>query len=125
MGVQVTIDVQRKLVACTYYGEVNDADLFDVAALISSHPDFDPSFSELVDFSEVTAVAASTLAIEKSARQKSIFSLTSRHAVVAPQDHIFGLVRMFEVLAEQTKPNIMVVRTIDEAREFLGLERTG
>lgn len=124
MGVQFTIDVHKGLVVSTYYGEIYDADLFDVAGLIGSNPDFDPMFSEIVDFSGVTAVAISSIAIQQKARQESIFSPTSKHAVIAPQAHIFGLARMFEVYAEQTKPNIMVVRTLDEARKFLGLEGT-
>ena len=122
---QFTIDVDQKLVVSTYYGEVNDADLFDVVSLIGSHPDFDPTFSEIVDFSGVTGVAVSSFAIQKKARTESIFSPTSRHVVVAPQTHIFGLSRMYEVYADETKPNVMVVRTMNEARKFLGLERTG
>jgi hypothetical protein len=125
LGVQFTIDIHQKLVVSTYSGEINDADLFDVAPLIASHPDFDPMFSEIVDFSGVTSGTVSSLAIERKARQESIFSPTSKHAVITPQAHLFGLARMFAVYAEPTKPNIMVVRTINEARQFLGLERTG
>jgi hypothetical protein len=43
--------------------------------------------------------------------------------VVAPQDHIFGLARMAEALAEKTKPNAVVVRTMDEARKILRLKK--
>jgi len=125
MGVQFTIDVHQKLVVSTYCGEINDADLFDVASLIASHPDFDPMFSEIVDFSGVTGGTVSSAAVERKARQQSIFSTTSRHVAIAPQAHLFGLARMFAVYAEQTKPNIMVVRTMNEARQFLRLERTG
>ncbi len=99
MGVQFTIDVHERLVLCTYYGEINDAELFDIASVIRSHPDFDPLFSEIVDFSGVTGVAVSSFAIQTNARQESIFSLTSRKAVIAPQAHIFGLARMFQVYA--------------------------
>jgi hypothetical protein len=122
VGVQVTIDVRQRLVVSTFSGEINDAELFQVPSLIRSHPDFDPSFSEIVDFSGVTAGTLSIRTIQEIAQEKSIYSPTSMHLVIAPQDHVFGLSRMAQVLAEQTKPNTMVVRTMDEARKFLGLE---
>jgi len=45
------------------------------------------------------------------------------HVIIAPQDHIFGLFRMGEVFAQKTKPNVVVVRTVNEARKFLGSEK--
>jgi len=38
---------------------------------------------------------------------------------------MFGLARMAEVLAEKTKPNVMVLKTMDEARKFLKRDKTG
>jgi hypothetical protein len=85
---------------------------------------FDPSFSEIADFSGVTGGILSTSAVEELSKRESILSTTSMHVALAPQGHIFGVFRMAQVLAEQTRPNTVVVRTIDEAREFLGLEKT-
>lgn len=125
VGVQVAIDVKQRLVVSTFSGEINDAEFLQVPSLIRSHPDFDPGFSEIVDFSGVTAGTLSILVIQELAQRKSIYSPASMHLVIAPQDHVFGLSRMSQVFAEQTKPNTIVVRTIDEARRFLGLETIG
>jgi hypothetical protein len=122
---KVKIDVNQRLVVATYSGEISDAEILDLASQISFHPDFDPSFSIMWDFSAVTAGTISTSAIRELSRRESILSPTSMHVVIAPQDHIFGLFRMGQVLAEEMKPNIVVVRTIDEAWEHLGLEGTG
>lgn len=41
----------------------------------------------------------------------------------APQPHAFGLSPMFQAFAEQSRPNTVVVKTMEEACECLGLER--
>ncbi len=125
MAVRFTIDVNQRLVVLTYYGEASDADLSQIASLIRSHPDFDPSFSEIVDLSGITAGTFSTSALANLERQASIFNLTSLHAIIAPQTHMFGLARMVQVLGEETRPDLMVVKTMDEARKFLRLDKTG
>ena len=122
MSVQLTIEVSQQLVICTFTGELSDADLLGVRSLIRSHPEFNASFSEILDFSGVTVVNVSTSAIQHGSERESNFSLTSKHVLVAPQNVVFGLARMSQVFAEKARPNVHVVRTIEEARKFLGLE---
>ena len=123
MGVHLTIDIKRRLIVATFFGEINDADVLGLASEVGSHPDFDPSLSILWDFSGVAAGTVSTSAMRELSWRKSILSPTSMHVIIAPQDHIFGLFRMGEVFAQKTKPNVVVVRTVNEARKFLGSEK--
>ena len=125
VGVRLTIDINQRLVISTYSGELSDAEILGHASLIRSHPDFDPSFTEILDCRAVTGVNLSTSAVQQLSRSASIFNPTSIHVVIAPKDHIFGLARMAEVFAEKTKPNVLVVRTVDEARKFLRRELAG
>jgi len=120
VAVRLTIDVDRRLFVATYDGEINDGEILGLASMVRSHPDFDQSFSITWDFSGVTGGTISTAAMQELSRRESILSPTSIHVIVAPQDHIFGLFRMGQVLAEQTKPKVVVVRTSQEARNFLG-----
>jgi hypothetical protein len=62
-----------------------------------SNPDFDPSFSLILDFSGVTAGTLSTSAIQEFSQRESILSPTSMHVVIAPQDHMFGAARLAQV----------------------------
>jgi len=119
MGVELTIDVNQRLVVSTFSGETNDAEILGHVSRIRSHPDFDPSFAELIDFSGVTRANISTSTVRDLSQSSSIFNPTSMHVIIAPQDHMFGLARMSQAFAEKTKPNVVVVRTRDEAREFL------
>jgi hypothetical protein len=121
MAVQLTIEVEQRVVVCTFTGEVTDADLLSVHSLINSHPDFNSDFSEILDFSSVSAANLSTPAIQLVSQRPSNFKLSSKHVVIAPQDFMFGLARMAQVFAESTHPNAVVVRSIAEARKFLGL----
>jgi len=125
VGVRLTIDVNQRLVVTTFFGEINEAEILGHASRVRSHSDFDPSFAELVDFSGVTGGSVSLSTIQAAASRESIFNPASMHVVIAPRDVVFGLARMSEVYAEKTKPNFVVVRTIDEARKLLRLEKTG
>ena len=42
--------------------------------------------------------------------------------IVVPIDFIFGLARMFQMLGEKTRPDLHVVRTLDEAYRLLQIE---
>lgn len=125
MGVHVTVDVSQRLVLSTFSGELTDADVVGAASLIRSHPDFDPGFSEILDYSGVTAASVSTSVVQELSRRESLYNLASVHAIIAPQDVIFGLARMAQVFGEKTKPNVVVVRSMEEAREFLRLHGAG
>ncbi len=123
MSVEFTIDASQKVVIVTFAGEINDADLLELSSMTKSHPLFDPSFSEIVDFRAVTGGSVSTFAVQALAQRTSTYGQGSKHVVIAPQPHIFGLTRMFQVYAKKTRPNTVVVRTLDEACEYLALSR--
>jgi hypothetical protein len=42
--------------------------------------------------------------------------------VVAPQDFLFGMMRMLQILSEEARPELHVVRTLDEAYRLLRIE---
>ena len=86
---QLAIDVNQRLFLATYSGQINDDEILGLASLACSHPDFDPSFSIIWDFSGVIGGAVSTSAMQELSGRKSILSPTSMHVIIAPQDHIF------------------------------------
>lgn len=119
MALQLTVEADQRVVVCTFSGEIDDADILSLHSLIEVHPDLDPGFSEILDFSGVTAANVSTAAIQLVSKRASNFDRASMHIFVAPQDFMFGLSRMTQVYAENTRPNAAVVRTMQEARELL------
>ena len=119
MPVVLKIDPQRKVVYSTFYGEVTDAELLGHGKAISSDPDFNPEFSEIVDFSSVTNAAISERALTALAANPSLFKSSVVHIVVAPSEALFQLVSKYKDLAHSSRPNLFVVRTPFEAYRLL------
>lgn len=124
LSVSVTIDATQKIVLVRFTGEVKDADLSGIPIATKADPLFDPSFWEIVDFSAATGGSVSTFAVHTLAQRTSIYNRDSKHVVVAPQAHVFGLTRMYQAYARETRPNLEVVRTLDEAYASLGLSNS-
>jgi len=119
MGTEFSIDASQRLVIVTFKGRIDMEEREHIDSLILAHPDFDPSFSEIIDCRLVTPGNVSADTVRATSRRESIFNPTATRVVVAPQDYVFGLARMGQALAEQTTPNVVVVRTMAEALEVL------
>jgi hypothetical protein len=119
MPVFFKIYKERRLVMSTVSGVVTLADAVAHREDLRKHPDFDPSFSQLVDLSNVTEIEFSREGVERFA-QDTIFSLNSRRAAVATSDLVYGLARMFETLRESKgEEGLRVFRHLDEALEWV------
>jgi hypothetical protein len=119
VAVHFTIDVARRLVVTTFEGATPVSEIFELSSRIRAHPDFDPDFSEIIDCTRITHSDMSPDTIRSLSRGEQIFNRSSKHVIVAPADHIFGLARMGQAYAEQTMPNVMVVRTMADALKLL------
>jgi hypothetical protein len=119
MPVFLNIYKERRLVMSSVSGVVTIADALAHRENLRKHPDFDPSFSQLVDLSNVTKIEFSREDVERFA-QDTIFSLNSRRAAVATGDRVYGLARMFEMLRESKgEAGLRVFRHLDEALEWV------
>jgi hypothetical protein len=82
-------------------------------------PDFDPSYSQIADFTQVTKIDLPAQDVHELA-QKSIFSAQSRRAFIAPNDVAYELGRMFGMLREnQREMGIRVFRTLEDALDWV------
>jgi hypothetical protein len=121
MGCSVKIDIERRLVTSSFSGRIDDKELLRLRSLVLAQPDFDSTFSEIVDFTEATGGDVSEAALMKHAGQ-TIYQVTSKHVFVCPDDFWFGMARMFQVHTERARPNFAVVRSLKEAYKELGLK---
>jgi len=119
MPVVLKIDPHRRVVHSTFYGRINDADLLGQRERSASDPDFNPLFSDIVDFSDVTDPAITETAIAALAANPTLFSSSAIHIVVAPDGVMFQLGSKFKELAQESRPNFHVVRTRAEAYQLL------
>ncbi len=117
------IDKQNRLVMSTASGTITMAEALDHHQKLRADPDFDPTFSQLLDVSHVTKIQINTEDIRRLAHA-AIFSPTSRRAILVSSDTAFGLARMFELLRETAgDTGIEVFRNLDEALAWV-LART-
>ncbi len=119
MPITLTIDRDQRVVYSALHGVITESEFLEHAHTIRSHPQFDAGFSEIIDFRGVTDVSVSTAALERLASSASIFDQESRHVIIAPAGLISDLVRMYQTLAESTRPRIAIVRTPEEAYDQL------
>lgn len=119
------IDVRRRLVYSSFYGQVTGEELASHPQRILAEPSFRADFDEIVDFTDArqTIVQDGTLAAMAGAR--SIYAPSSLHIIVAPSDFPFDMAIKYQTLAQQTRPNLFVVRTMAEAYRLLAERRPG
>ncbi len=113
------IDKEHRVVLSTASG------VFDLAAALAHQdqllvdPDFDPSYSQLLDYSHVTEVRIDTNDVRKLA-ERSVFWPCSRRAMYVTRDIEYGFARMFEMLRENAgEKGIRVFRNLDDALTWI------
>lgn len=122
MPASVKVDAKNRIIYTAFEGKLNDGDFLAYRQVLKDHPDFHPEFSEVLDFSNVTELRVTVAFINSLAKSNSLYSPESKHAVVAPHDISFGVARLYQMLAQDTRPNLAVVRSMAEARMFVGIE---
>jgi len=125
--VKYRIDHQRHLILTWGQGTVLAQDMFDYQRTVWSRPDV-AGYSEIVDMTLAETIESPTA---KNMRDLASLSAemaesvaTGRLAIVAPQQLVFGLGRMYEAYREMqpgTKKQMAVFRTLGEASVYLGI----
>jgi hypothetical protein len=119
MPVFYKIDKGQRLVMTTASGVVTRAEAEAHQEQLLNDPDFDPSFSQLIDVTQVTKLEASREDI-RALSQRNVFSPNSRRAWVASSDLLYGIGRMFGVYRETLgERGIRICRTIEEALDWV------
>jgi hypothetical protein len=113
------IDKERKIVMSTASGVVTTADALAHRAKLLKDPDFDPSFSQLLDLMHVATFKVSIDDVRMLA-QRSVFSPDSRRAILVKNDFAFGASRVFEMLRDNSgERGIRVFRKLDDALDWV------
>ena len=119
MPVFYKIDKERGLVLTTGSGVFTMADCLGHQAKLVQDPDFDPTFSQLMDLTEVETFEVTINDVRKLAQPK-IFSPESRRAILVSNDYAFGAARVFEALRDISgEKGIRVFRDLDEALDWI------
>jgi hypothetical protein len=113
------IDKERLVVLSTASGVIALADALAHQDRILADPNFDPRYSQLLDFTHVTKIELSTEDVRKLA-ERSVFWPTSRRAILVSTDLGHGLARLFKMLRENAgEKGIKVFRNLDDVLEWI------
>jgi hypothetical protein len=119
MPVVVEVDALHKIARRTYSGVVTSDDLLGSIHQYALIAGFDTSFDEIMDFREVTNIDVLIEDIHKCAITPVPFTAHTKRIILAPQQAIYGLARMYQIVGEEVHPNVYVVKTMDEANRIL------
>jgi hypothetical protein len=109
------IDKERNLVMSYALGVLNMEVILQHRSGLLADPEFDPSFSQLLDLTQVTKFDLTADDLRKLASQ-DLFSPKSRRAFLVPVDVGFGFSRMYEIISETAgQQGIRVFRNLQEA----------
>lgn len=119
MSADYKIDKQRRFVLSFGSGLLTKDDVLSHMDRISVDPDFDPNFSQLLDFTKVTEVGFGPQEVRVFA-ERNIFAPHARRAFLVQNDLHFALARMFEIHRElRGEIGIGVFRRLEEAMEWI------
>jgi hypothetical protein len=118
MSTSFRIDTSNGVIFTACRERVDDQEVLDYLRAVAQHPDYCPTFKHLIDCTQIALFDVSA-DLARSVAQRKLFSSASRCAIVAPQDHIYGMARMFEL---QHSGSVQVFRDLPSAEKWLGLD---
>jgi hypothetical protein len=122
MPVDYSIDSIRGVVLSRWSGVVTASEILSKAEQLRDDPAFDRNYSELIDMNNFEGTDVTSATLDGIIRRVCSYSLSSRHAVVAPGPAAFGIARMYQALHGE-EHNFVVFHNMTEARDWLGLDR--
>jgi hypothetical protein len=125
MPITYHIDSARNLVVTHAVGVLTDEDVLRHKHRLAADPDFTAGMCELSDVRGVTDLRITPEGVRAMvSTDVSHASRLQAHklAIVAAEDVVFGMARMYEVLAERHGPSVGVFRDVLEAARWLGVQ---
>jgi hypothetical protein len=122
MGVFLHFDELNRVLFIRFKGTVTDDVLLDRYRQVREWLAIHGHFSNISDFTDVTSFEVTAQGVTQLAATSPLVPDEFLRIMVAPQDEVFGMTRMFEVLGSPTRNNVRIVRTVAEAYRLVGIE---
>ena len=122
MPINIYVDTARKMIVETLVGTVTADEILEAWNKVHDENNFDPKYWQYSDFTQVTKLDVSAEFFRNFSRSKPLFDKSSRRALVAPSDAVFGMLRLYLTYLDDRSGDIRVFRDAAKARRWLGLE---
>jgi hypothetical protein len=123
MGTFLSLDELQGVLFIRFEGVVTDRVLLEryetVREWIAGHG----FYSSISDFRQTDSCEVTAHGVTQLAANAPLVPDDYLRIVVAPQDEVFGMTRMFEMLGSATRNRVHVVRSLAEAYLLAGIER--
>lgn len=122
-GFQVEFDAEDKILRLTFKGKYTDEDLRTGYAIVKRCFNRFGSCHCIVDYTGVddVDVTITTGGVRELAKTQPIFPMNCVTVNVAPNNVMYGLARMFQILSSDARTNFRVVNSMGEAFDLIGV----
>jgi hypothetical protein len=122
MAYQLDYDTANEIMRISVDGVLTDEALLGgYSALRTCNTSYGSRFC-IIDYTNVTKTTLSNEAIRSLAKEPPLLHVEGLQVTVVPEALKFGLARMFQALAYETRPNLRVVRSLEEALSLIGVK---
>ena len=121
MAYYFEFDSSHGILCCRHEGDVTDESLKECYEFAGKYAAFTNPGVAIMDFSDVACFNVSPQTVRDLAHRTPAMPGSRPRFLVAPSTHMYGLARMFQEYGSETRPEVHVVRSVDEAYTFLGV----
>lgn len=115
-------DARHNVLRVSVTGYVGNEIMLDTYAAVAKYVVAHGPCRAITDLSGVTKFDASPRAMRALTKETPAIPKGHMRVIVAPEDSKYGMVRMFQIITELTRPDLQVVRTLDAAYRLLNIE---
>ncbi|HXP46141.1 MAG TPA: hypothetical protein VN810_02630 [Terriglobales bacterium] len=121
MAYHFEFDSSSGILRCRFEGDVTDESLKECYEVAGKYAALTNPGVGIMDFSSVASFNVSSQTVRSLAHRTPVMPGSRPRFLVAPSSHMYGLARMFQQYGSGIRPELHVVRTVDEAYTLLGV----
>ncbi len=114
-------DASKKVLAVQVTGPATDDSFKACYANAARYVEGREVHSFIIDLTRLGQLSVSAKGIRDVSQSAPLLPDPAVRYVIAPQDHIFGMARMFQIVSPKGRERLHVVRTLSAAHEALGV----
>ena len=122
MSYRLEFDKDNKVLCTAFEGQLSFADFLPSEVETRRYIQEKTPVAGIWDYSEVTSFDVSPIEVRQMAKMPPIYPPGVPRFAIAPSDYVYRMFRMFQILGEENRPDLQVVRTRKEAYKILGFQ---